>query len=306
MASLAELTANYAIPGVLDFDEPHPGMVRARVHTASCTGEFYLHGAHITQWAPAGAAPVLYLSPRSLYTQDKAIRGGIPVIFPWFGPRTVEVTGHRTGGQHGFARTSEWTLAFAAAIGEDVRVVLTLEPSDASRAAGFDHFRTALEITFGSTLRVRMTVANEGAEPLVFEEALHTYFHVADVHDAALTGLIDTVFLDKTDNYARKTQTEDPLQLTAETDRTYMNTRATITIADPELARNIFVEKGGSETTVVWNPWAELAKGLSDLGAENWPHFVCVEAANAGENRITLAPQEAHVMELHIRVEPQA
>jgi glucose-6-phosphate 1-epimerase len=311
MASLDDLNAAFAIPGVLAFDEPHPGFVRARITTPACEGELFLHGAHITGWQPAHAAePVLFLSPRSFYEEGKAIRGGIPVIFPWFGARTPELTGHRggsqtTGGpQHGFARTAEWTLAFAAAVGDDVRLVLTLAPSETSRAAGFDDFRCALEVRFGHELMVQLTVGNVGAAPLIFEEALHTYFAVADVRQVRVDGLAGAEFLDKADGFARKTQLADPLTFAAETDRAYLNTRSAVTIDDPGLSRRIAVAKSGSHTTVVWNPWEALAAALADLGADVWPGFVCVETANAAENRIALAPQEVHGMELRVTVFP--
>lgn len=303
MATLQELNDSFAIPGVLSFDEPRPGFARARITSPACTAELYLHGAHLAAWQPAGQEPVIFLSPNSLFQEGKAIRGGIPVIFPWFGARTEAVTGHRTGGsQHGFARTQEWTLAFAASSGDTVHLTLTLGPSEESRAAGFDNFRVALEFSLGKTLVVRMTVANEGSEPLVYEQALHTYFQVADVAQVRVHGLKGAEFLDKTDGFARKTQTEEPLVFTRETDRAYLNTTATVKLEDPTWKRMIAVEKGGSNTTVVWNPWTELAATLADLGAEPSRHFACIETANAAENRVTLAPKSAHMMELRVSV----
>jgi glucose-6-phosphate 1-epimerase len=312
MPSLDELNASFAIPGILVFDEPHPGLPRALVTTPACTAELYLHGAHLTAWHPTApeangkpAQPVIFLSPNSLLQPGKPIRGGIPVIFPWFGARTTEITGHRTSGsQHGFARTQEWQLAFAAQSGDTLRLTLTLGPSEESRAAGFDGFRVALEFTLGATLTLRMTVANESAEPLVYEQALHTYFHVGDPTQLRIHGLANTEFLDKTENFARKTQHEDPLTLCAQTDRPYLNTTATVTLEDPALGRCIVVAKSGSATTVVWNPWEKLSASLPDLGAGQWRHFTCVETANAGEDRITLAPHSAHVMEARISREP--
>jgi glucose-6-phosphate 1-epimerase len=308
MASVHELTAAFSIEDVLSFDEPHPGFIRAHITSAACEAEVYLYGAHVTGWKPAGAAEdALFLSPRSKFEVGKAIRGGIPVIFPWFGARTVEITGHRTvGSQHGFARTSEWTLAFAAQVGDDVRLVLTLEPSEVSRAEGFDAFRCALEITFGRELIMRMIVGNEGDAPLVFEQALHTYYRVGDAEQVRVLGLRGAEFLDKTDNFARKAQHEDVLRFQSEGDRAYLNTPATVTIEDPVLARQIPVVKSGSLTTVTWNPWKTLSESMADLGADVWREFVCVETANAGENRVTLAPREASAMEMRVSVEPLA
>ena len=88
MQTITQLNASFAIPGVLTFEE-HGSLIRARVTTPACTGELYLQGAHITGWQPANEQPVLFLSEKSAYVPGKAIRGGIPIIFPWFGSRTV-------------------------------------------------------------------------------------------------------------------------------------------------------------------------------------------------------------------------
>ena len=306
MPTPADLNDQFGIPGTLLF-EHHEGLTRARITTPACTAELYLHGAHLTQWQSVDAEPVLYLSPASFFKPDKAIRGGVPVIFPWFGPRTAELTGNSTeGAQHGFARITEWTLAFAAISGDDLHLTLTLAPSDATRAAGFDHFRVALEFRLGHKLTMRMTVANQGSEPLVFEEALHTYLCVSDPEQVRMTGLANTEFIDKPDHATRKTQHAEVLTLSGETDRLYLNTTNTLRLEDPLGGRAITVAKSGSNSSVVWNPGAALTATMKDFEPDSWQDFVCVETVNAADNRITLAPQQAHVMEARISVEPLA
>jgi glucose-6-phosphate 1-epimerase len=300
MSSLADLKSSFAIPDALAFDEPVPGFVRAVITIPSCTAELYLHGGHLTRWEPSGTPPVLFLSSRALYADDKAIRGGIPVIFPWFGARTTDISGGRTGGaQHGFARTAKWTVSSAARSGDAIRIVLLLEPTDAARAAGYPEFRATLDFLIGSTLSVKFTVANNSAGPLVYEEALHTYFGVSDIEKVKLEGLSGVEYLDKTDGFARKRQDQPVIEIHSETDRPYLNTGATVTIVDPEAKRKIVVAKNGSNTTVVWNPWANLG----DLDPEGWRKFVCVEAANAAENRVVLAAGAEHSLETVISVE---
>jgi glucose-6-phosphate 1-epimerase len=304
---LQSLTDNFAIPGVLEFSETATGLILARVTTPACTAELYLHGAHLTRWQPTSFDPVLFLSESSFLEPGKAIRGGIPVIFPWFGARKPTPSSDRIDGPpHGFARTSEWQLAFAAVSGDDLHLTLTLSPSDTSRSFGYDHFQVAYQLTLGRELRVRLTVVNQAETPLHFEEALHTYFAVGDVHQISLAGLEGAEYLDKTDGFARKKQAEPTLQLTAETDRLYLNTTATVTIDDPTLHRRIHVAKANSQNTVVWNPWSALTATLPDMDPASWPHMVCVETANASENALTLAPHDAHTMEARIRVETLA
>ena len=117
------LTERFAIPGVLSFATTKHGLSRATITTPACNAEFYLQGAHLTGWQPAGEQPVLFLSERSAFEPGKAIRGGVPIIFPWFGARTATLDSPRTDGpSHGFARTALWELAFAAIAGDDLHL----------------------------------------------------------------------------------------------------------------------------------------------------------------------------------------
>jgi glucose-6-phosphate 1-epimerase len=301
---LQTLSDQFAIPGVLAFSQTEHGLIRANITTPACTAELYLQGAHITQWQPTGHRPVLFLSERSFFAPGKAIRGGIPIVFPWFGPRTATPDDTRTDGpSHGFARTSDWTLAFAALSGDNLHLTLTLGPSDASRALGYDHFALAYDITIGIELQARLTVRNQGTEPLHFEEALHTYFSVGDSQQISIIGLSDTEYIDKTDNSKKKRQTDPLLTLTGETDRPYLNTVVPVNIDDPVYKRRVTVDKAESKTTVVWNPWSELIKTLPDLTPHCWVTMVCIETANVGPNAITLASGEQHTMEAHLFVQ---
>ena len=301
---LQHLTDNFAIPGVLAFAESPGGLIRAAITTPACTAEIYLQGAHLTHWQPIGQEPVLFLSERSFFTPGKAIRGGVPIIWPWFGSRTATPESPRTDGpSHGFARTADWTLAFAAIAGIDLTLTFALGPSETSRALGYDNFQLAYQLTLGAELRLQLSVANLGETPLHFEEALHTYFSVGDALQVSLIGLSDTEYLDKTDNFARKRQTVAGLTLTGETDRPYLNTLTPVNLIDPVLQRRITVDKANSHTTVIWNPWSELAAKLPDMTPTGWQAMTCIETANAAENSITLAPKEAHIMQAHILVD---
>jgi glucose-6-phosphate 1-epimerase len=301
---LQQLTDNFAIPGVLAFSENESGLIHATITTTSCTAELYLQGAHLTQWQPKGHKPVLFLSERSLFTPGKAIRGGIPIVFPWFGARTATPTSPRTDGpSHGFARTAEWQLAFAAVAGDDLHLTLTLSPSDTSRALGFDQFQVAYQIVLGAELRLQLTVANLADAPLHFEEALHTYLAVGDAQQVSIIGLSDTEYIDKTDGFTRKRQKESPLRLTGETDRPYLDNQNPVNLDDPVLKRRVTVDKSNSKTTVIWNPWSEQAAKLADMTPTGWLEMTCIETANVADDAITLGPRQTHTMEAHILVE---
>jgi len=293
---LAQLNSQFAIPGVLRFEESN-GLIRAEVTSPSAHATIYLQGAHITHWQPTGQAPVLFMSRRSDLAPGKPIRGGVPIAFPWFAtdsnPNRSE---GKPGPSHGFARIQPWDVAFAALSGDDLHLTFTLGPTELSRKLGFDNFHVAYQLTIGRSLTLALGVANDSASPLVFEEALHTYFHVADVHEVTVTGLEPTPFIDKTDNMREKPAAHTPLTLTAFTDRVYPNTSVPCVIHDHLGRRTITNTKTNSNTTVVFNPWRELP----DLAADDWHEMLCVETVNAGPNAVTLAPKTTHTMKAHI------
>ena len=302
-----DLNEQFGIAGALEFETTPQGLTLARVATPGATATVYLHGAHLADWTPSGERPVLFLSGRSEFAPGKPIRGGVPVIFPWFGPRGGQPApphSDEPGPSHGFARTSGWNLAFAALAGEDLHLSLTLGANEQSRAAGFDGFGLAMRMRIGRTLGMEFAVANEpGSKPLVFEEALHTYFAVADAAQVTVDGLGGIEYLDKRDNFARKVLPDGPLALSGATDRVFLNTDSTCVINDPVWRRRIVVRKAGSDSTVVWNPWSELTPGLPDMDPEGWRRMVCVETANVDANAITLNPGESHVMSFTASVE---
>ena len=298
--TISELNDAYAIPGVLTFDTK-AGMPRLNAKTPACEATLYLQGAHLTHWQPSGTRPVLFLSERAELAPGKAIRGGIPLCFPWFGPRSEGLGQGSGGGQHGFARTSnDWQLSFAALAGEDLHLTFTLAPTDLSRSLGFDNFRVVYELVLGRTLTLRFTVANTGQQPLRFEEALHTYFHVEDVRTTPVKGLESATYLDKTDAGAEKKLPAGLLTLAHWTDWVFPSNPAPVTIQDA--GRTLQITKQKSQTTVVWNPWEEKSTGMADLAPGAWPTFLCIESANTGKDAVTLAPQQSHTLEVHVAV----
>ncbi len=293
----------FVIPGVVEIDDNENGLLRVNISSEACTAELYLQGAHLTRWHPVGHEPVLFLSERSLYQPGKAIRGGVPIIFPWFGARTANAQSARTDGpSHGFARTAVWQLDSATVDGGNVHIALSLEPNDAMRALGYDHFRAVYKMIIGADLQLQLIIENRGQEVFVFEEAFHSYFAVGDASKVSITGLADTDFLDKTDGFKRKNQQDAVLTLTGETDRPYLDTESSVVLEDPVLKRRVTVGKLNSKTTIIWNPWAELSAKLSDMSPDGWQHMTCIETANVAYDRVTLAPGAQHIMSAYITV----
>jgi len=269
------------------------GLERVALATDAAEAFVYLHGAHVAHYAPRGRPPVLWTSRESRYESGKPIRGGVPVCFPWFGPKSSVPDAPL----HGFARTRPWSLHSVERTGDGrLRARLELVSDEATRALFPHDLRVSLEAVVGSSLALALTVRNTGPFPFTFEEALHSYFAVSDVRQCRIGGLEGAGYLDKTAAGARRPGEPAPIVVAAETDRVYLGTDATVTVEDPGWARRIVVSKSGSRTTVVWNPWVAKAKAMPDFGDDEWPGMVCVETANALDDAVTLAPGASHTM----------
>ena len=295
---IAQLNEHFAIPGVLAFHAAQSGLGYAEISTSHAKATIYLQGAHLTHWQPEGQRPALFLSRRSDILPGEAIRGGLPIAFPWFAARHDG----KAGPSHGFARIQNWTLVFAALAGDDLHLTFTLGPTELSRSLGYDHFHLVYQLSIGRTLSIKLTVANDADTPLVFEEALHTYYSIADICKARVTGLEGTGFLDKMEKM-RETVQSGAIAITGPTDRVYLNTGSTCVLHDTAGKRRIRVAKTNSNTTVIWNPWESGAQKLPDLGPAEWREFLAIETANAAANEVTLAPGATHTMQAHITVE---
>jgi glucose-6-phosphate 1-epimerase len=279
------------------------GMPRARVSGARADAEVYLQGGHLTRWQPHGTEPVLFLSRRAVYAPGKAIRGGVPLIFPWFGPHPTD----RRAPMHGFARSRPWRLVTSGP-GVDGAVILELglEDDETTRAAWPSPFSLRYRVSVGDVLTLALEVVNVSPVPFTFEVALHTYLAVGDIQAVAIIGLEDTPYIDKVDAMTRKRHGTEPLRLTGETDRVFLGTRARCVVADRALGRRLIVDKAGSATTVVWNPWSAKAAEIADLEPDDWQRMVCVETANAADDAVTLAAGARHATSATIRAEAGA
>jgi len=263
-------------------------------------GEIYLHGAHVTHWQPAGAEAVIYVSPQSHFASGKAIRGGVPICFPWFGPKPSDASAPA----HGFVRTAEWALRSIDETGDAVHMHLRLTSNAATLAQWPCAFVADYRVIFGESLLMSLSIQNTGDASAEYTEALHTYLRVHDVREIRIDGLAGATYQSKADGNIRRQQGDEPITFIGETDRVYVDTSAALTITDEPLGRRIVIEKTGSQSTVIWNPFAKRAAEMADLGEANWPPFVCVESANALENVVRLAPGQSHELTTRIRVLP--
>ncbi len=296
--SIAEPDRRLEIPGIAQIVEGNGGLLKVRVTTAEAAGEVYLLGANVTSWTPAGREDALFLSTQSRWEEGRAIRGGVPLCFPWFGAKADDPKAPA----HGFVRTKSWQLESIAQDGDGVTVSMFSESDEDTKRWWPADFRLVYRSTFGSELRLELEVSNTGKTSLHFEEALHAYFRVGNVEKVRVRGLDTVCYLDKTDSNREETQ-QGEIAIVSETDRVYLNTSGAIELDDLTRGRRTLVTKGNSRTTVVWNPWVEKAHSLVDLADGEWTQMICIETSNVSDYSLTLAPGQQHTMKAFVRVE---
>jgi glucose-6-phosphate 1-epimerase len=269
------------------------------IATDHASAEIYLHGAHVTHFQPRGAEPVLFLSSSSVFDGHKPIRGGIPLVFPWFGPRADMPALP----PHGFARTRQWNIELCERLADgSVRIALTSSQDETTLALWPHSFLLRLIVTVSRVLDVALEVKNTSQISVRFEEALHTYLTVGDIRKISVEGLDGADYIDRTDGEKRKKEQAKSLGFAAETDRLYLTSAAKVTVRDPAMRRSIIVEKQHSDATVVWNPWSEKSVQMADMGKDEWQKMVCVETANARSCAVELAAGSIHRMSTRIGV----
>lgn len=286
----------FKIPGRVTTANGSGGLPKINVTTDRSTAEIYPHGAHVTGFQKSGEPPLLFMSQSSQFADGKPIRGGVPICFPWFGPREGLPA-------HGFARLTDWEFTRTAALPDGGVSVGFRLPEN---AGGANAFRGKVEfvVTVGSTLTMELTVTNAAGEALSFENCLHTYFTVGDINEVSITGLKGAAFVDKVDGAASKLETADAIRINAEVDRVFPNSTGPVEIHDAKLRRRIRVEKSGSASTVVWNPWVAKSKAMPDFGDEEFKQMICVESGNVGQNNITLAPGKSAALKVILSSQP--
>jgi glucose-6-phosphate 1-epimerase len=266
-----------------------------RVRTASCEVEVTDHGAQVLRWRPTGLPDVLWTSPAAAWERGKAVRGGVPLCFPWFGARG--------GGapSHGFARLVTWAASEPEPDGEGVRFRWLLE-QNADTTAWWPHpFRLELQVVAGPRgLTHVVRLENGGPSALPCELALHGYFAVDDVRRVRLHGLSGGPALDKVTGAPRPLP-DGPFAPDGATDLVCAPAGSRVSFVDPAWGRRVTVDREGADRVVVWNPGA--AHGLADVPAEGWRGFVCVETAAVGDAALVLPPGGARVVSQHVGLE---
>lgn len=298
--TIQELNKQFSILNVVTFNEGKGRLSMININSRYASAVISLYGAQLLSYVPRGQKDILWMSEQSLFENGKAIRGGVPVCFPWFGPHISD----KTKPQHGFARLQEWNvISVIESEDEIVTVTLSLQESPFSLEMWPHTFKAIAEFRIGKILEIKFTVTNIGKETFEYSDALHTYFNISDISAINMEGLQNASYYEGFGMDLKKQQTP-LLSFNSETNRRYIDHSGDCIINDPGYNRKIRSAKTGSKVTVVWNPWEATAKTMTDIHPGGYKTYVCAEPANAypGIDMINLAPGESHTISAKIEI----
>ena len=304
--TIAELNQTFAIEQShtqLHIENGSGELPIIHLHNAHATAKISLYGGQILSYRPHDAPhELMFLSQKALYQKGKAIRGGAPLCWPWFGA-DPENQGRPA---HGFARTRLWQLLSTQSLSDDTtRVVLGLNDSPDTLTLWPHRFALKLEIVIGKTLKLTLSTHNLSEQPMSISQAIHSYLAVGDIAQTQVVGLEQRRYIDKSKAGQNTLRTQDgSIQVEQEVDRIYLNSPSEVQIHDHAWQRRIQIRSTGSESTVVWNPWIEIAAQMADLNNDDYQRFICVETTNVADNTIKIAAQAQHRMEVEYTIEP--
>lgn len=252
-------------------------------HPSGASLQVYLHGAHAVSWKNSAGRELLFTSAESVFKPGFPIRGGIPVIFPQFGDGPLP--------KHGLARINEWTFCGSgtnAAGAVEAGFALTDNPSTLEL---WPHcFRLELYFRLAAMeLAIVFSVGNTGPDEFTFHNGLHTYFALADISRAGVSGLQGAEFIDFVGTRKPERETRGLIAFDRETDRVYPMAPDKVELNDEGNGRRMEINKSGMNDLVIWNPWIEKSRRMEDFGNEEYKKMLCVETGNL-RSPVRLAP----------------
>lgn len=284
MEDVLTLNRRFGAPGRIAFREGPGGVPIAALVAPQGTCEVSLLGGQVLSYRVLGFQDALWLSPLAEFAEGKAIRGGVPVCWPWFGKAPQ---GFPEGTPaHGFARKAFWRVAGSEYGARDTALTLELTEKDATHPAWPHRYRLTLTVTLGDCLTLDLQTRNLDEHPFVYGEALHTYLRVGDARKVQLFGV-------------RSEPIAFPDEQTL--DEVISLPEPVAALQDPVMGRVLGLAADDAAGVVVWHP--ALEHSFADVPLEGPRRFVCVEPVNPHHigGEITLAPGRAHTLTLRLQ-----
>lgn len=285
--NIEQLNAKYGIAGQIEFITGKGGLPMIQVNSPKAKALISIHAGQVLSFKPNNEPEdVLFLSDKAYYQDGKAIKGGAPICWPWFGS---DPEGKGRPG-HGFVRNRPWNVvATEAKANGDIKITLGLVDTPEIQEIWLHSFVLTQEIIISDALNLSLITCNIGKEKFSITQAFHTYFKVGSIAQAKVLGLEGCRYIDKVDNSAQKQQS-GPVTISSEVDRIYLDVGNTLTIDDSALNRRIQITSQGSKTAVVWNPWEKISIEMADLEDADYQRLLCVETTNAANDVVEVAP----------------
>ncbi|HEY9769142.1 MAG TPA: D-hexose-6-phosphate mutarotase [Coleofasciculaceae cyanobacterium] len=297
--NIEQLNADYGIVNKVKFIEGKGGFPVIEISNEYAQATISVYAAQVLSFKPVNQSEIMFLSSQAYHQSGKAIKGGTPICWPWFGP-DPEAKGRSS---HGFVRNRLWQMRDVVSTQDGAtQVIMGLVDTAETREIWDYSFDVEIAITVGSSLTIKLITQNTGQETFSLTQALHTYFQIADINQVAVLGLEGKTYLDKVDGGQQKTQA-GTVTFSGECDRIYLDVPSELVIEDPVGNRNIKVTATNSKTAIVWNPGADISANMADLGDRDYMNFVCVETANAANEIIEVAAGDHYKIAANYAVE---
>ena len=286
---IEHLNRDFGIKGHLKINKGNGHLPFIFINNKRASAIICLHGAQILSYKPhREAEDLLFVSQNSWYEEGRAIRGGIPLCWPWFGPDPLNLKRP----DHGFVRNGLWRIVSTEASSDSVtKIVFQYENTEKSLKYWSQAFVLELEVIITDTLTLNLTTRNIGDQPFTITQAIHTYFNIGHINDVEIIGLDKSTYLNKADISGEHQQNGTlAFDVDAEVNRIYKNVEECLTIKDSAFNRRIFITSNHNKTVVVWNPGANLPPNITDLECTDYQRFVCIESGNVSSNTIEILP----------------
>ncbi|MCF7501794.1 MULTISPECIES: D-hexose-6-phosphate mutarotase [unclassified Pseudoalteromonas] len=272
-------------------EQSETGLEFIKVASEFCDATIFLQGAQITEFTPTGKKPLLWVSQQEDYQEGKGVRGGIPICWPWFG-----VSQHEGWPAHGVARTGLWRAEQVKEEENSIYISLSLPMNQIDEKYWPHKTKLLVEFILSTSLEVRLTTTNLDNETLNFTQALHTYFPTPAIEETKVDGLQGSKYIEFGEGPFEQ---HDLVSFARETDMVYTQAQDTQRIITPDGI--IEVSRENSRSCVLWNPWIDKSKRLSNFADDEYHVMLCLEAANVLEDSVELAPGDKHTLATSLR-----
>ncbi|MCQ8879716.1 D-hexose-6-phosphate mutarotase [Pseudoalteromonas shioyasakiensis] len=270
----------------VSIEQSHSGLEYINVASDFCSAKIFLQGAQLTEFTPNGKKPLIWVSSEEDYQEGKSVRGGIPICWPWFG-----VNPNPDWPIHGVARTSLWRAGEVSEQDNEVRVSLTLPMTQVDETYWPHKSTLKVEFILTNKLEVRLTTTNLSEQTITFSQALHTYFPTPAIEDTTVDGLQGAKYIEFGEGPFEQ---DAQVGFARETDMVYTQAGETQRIITPDGI--IEVSRENSNSCVLWNPWIDKSKRLSNFADDEYHTMLCLEAANVMDDSAVVEPGQSHTL----------